>query len=682
MRPRLAFFFAIPLSLLAVPSAPGVASGATLTIPAGGDLQAALNNAAPGDTIVLAAGATYTGSFVLPAKSGSGVITVRTSTPDTLLPDGTRVGPASAPLLARIVSPDQTLAIATARAASNYRLVGLEVTVAPSVSFSYGLVGLGDTGANQDTLAEVPQNVSIERCWIHGNASASVRRGVALNSGSTTIRDCYLSDFHQVADDSQAICCWNGPGPFTIENNYLEAAAENVLFGGADPSIPYLVPSDITFRRNYCSKPISWKGGSPHWSVKNIFELKNAQRVLVDGNTFENCWADGQNGMAILLTPRNQDGTAPWTVVQDVTFTNNIVRNVAGGVNILGTDDRNSSLPTRRIAIRNNLFDNVSSAAYGGPGRWIQTINGPSDVTIDRNTCIQTDNITMADGASAPNFVFTGNIVLHNDYGVIGTGTGIGLPTLNRYYQGYVVSGNVIVGGDPSRYPAGNSFPTTLNAVGFEGPSSGDYDLAASSPFRGVAGADIDQIVAAQSGTQPPDGGGGDGGGGGGGGGSTPEQDGTRVSVSWTNMVGVQVANDSLWKSGSGWNYDAGASSAERVLGDGYLEFATPECGTERYVGLNDADTSTAIADIDYGFRFAALGNVEVWENGSRMAVVAQSYVPGDVFRVAIESGMVKYYVGGQLVYKSATSPASSQLVVDTTFYQQGGTIFHAVILQ
>jgi hypothetical protein len=682
MRSRFALIFAFTISLLAIPLVPGVASAATVTIQAGGDLQAALNNAAPGDTIVLAAGATFTVNFVLPAKSGSGVITVRTSTPDALLPEGSRVGPASAPLLARIVAPDQALAIATARAASNYRLVGLEVTVASSVSRSYGLVGLGETGANQDTLDEVPQNISVERCWIHGNASATVRRGIALNSGSTTVRDCYLSDFHEVANDAQAICGWNGPGPFTIENNYLEAAAENVLFGGADPSVPYLVPSDITFRRNYCSKPISWKGGSPHWSVKNIFELKNAQRVTVDGNTFENCWADGQNGMAILITPRNQDGTAPWTVVQDVTFTNNVVRHVAGGVNILGADNHNPSQPTRRITIRNNLFDDVSSAAYGGPGRWIQTINGPSNVTFDRNTCIQTDNITMADGASAPGFVFTGNIALHNDYGVIGTGTGIGLPTLNTYYAGYVFSGNVLVGGDPARYPAGNSFPATLGAVGFVSPSTGDYHLAASSPFRGVAGADVDQITAAQGGTTPPDGGGGGGGTGGGGGGTTPDPGGTPVGVTWTRLVGVQVANDSVWKSASGWGYDAGASSVERISGDGYVEFTTPECGTERYVGLNDVDTSTAIADIDYGFRFAPVGDVEVWENGARMAVAAQSYVPGDVFRVAVESGAVKYYVNGRLVYTSVMRMSSSQLVVDTTFYQQGGTIFHAVILQ
>ncbi|MBI2122939.1 MAG: hypothetical protein HYT96_02125, partial [Armatimonadetes bacterium] len=46
----------------------------------------------------------------------------------------------------------------------------------------------------------------------------------------------------------------------------------------------------------------------------------------VDGNLFENNWQDAQGGTAILFTVRNQDGGAPWSVVQDVTFTNNIVR--------------------------------------------------------------------------------------------------------------------------------------------------------------------------------------------------------------------------------------------------------------------------------------------------------------------------------------------------------------------
>ena len=46
-------------------------------------------------------------------------------------------------------------------------------------------------------------------------------------------------------------------------------------------------------------------------------------RLLEDGNVFERNWTDAQNGFAILMTVRNQDGGAPWSVVEDVTFSRN-----------------------------------------------------------------------------------------------------------------------------------------------------------------------------------------------------------------------------------------------------------------------------------------------------------------------------------------------------------------------
>ena len=69
----------------------------------------------------------------------------------------------------------------------------------------------------------------------------------------------YISECKAVGQDSQAISGFNGPGNYLIENNYLEGATENVLFGGADPTIPNLVTSNITFRRNYLSKPLAWR---------------------------------------------------------------------------------------------------------------------------------------------------------------------------------------------------------------------------------------------------------------------------------------------------------------------------------------------------------------------------------------------------------------------------------------
>src|SRR3954467_1896137 len=55
------------------------AVAATIAVPAGGDLQAAINAAAPGDTIVLEAGTTYRGPFVLTKKTGDSYITIQSS---------------------------------------------------------------------------------------------------------------------------------------------------------------------------------------------------------------------------------------------------------------------------------------------------------------------------------------------------------------------------------------------------------------------------------------------------------------------------------------------------------------------------------------------------------------------------------------------------------------------------
>ncbi|HEU4871474.1 MAG TPA: hypothetical protein VFT44_00145, partial [Pyrinomonadaceae bacterium] len=50
-------------------------NGSILRLDRNGDLQDAIDQAKPGDTIVLEAGAAYTGNFTLPVKSGSDFIT-------------------------------------------------------------------------------------------------------------------------------------------------------------------------------------------------------------------------------------------------------------------------------------------------------------------------------------------------------------------------------------------------------------------------------------------------------------------------------------------------------------------------------------------------------------------------------------------------------------------------------
>lgn len=433
-------------------------SGRTVHVAAGESLQAALDVAQPGDRITLEAGATYQGPFTLPKKDGDRWIVI---TSDRLreLPAGRRVNPSHARSMPKLIASSRS-AIISDPGAHHYRFAGIEVAPASGV-FLHNLIELGGEDAN---LTQVPHHIVFDRAYIHGDARKGGRRGVAVNGRDIAVINSHLSDFKEVGADSQAIAGWNGPGPFKIENNYLEAAGENVMFGGADPAVNGLVPSDIEILRNHFTKPLRWKidhstyEGTP-WAVKNLFELKNARRVLVDGNLLEHNWPHAQNGFSILFTPRNQEGRAPWSVVEDVTFRNNVIRNVAAGFNILGHDDINESRQTRRIAIHNNVLSDVGGK-WGGNGRLFQLLDGTDGVAITNNTAERTSGGVVFGGDHAPHtgFVFRNNVTPDNGAGFVGSGTGVGKASIDKYFPGAVITGNVFPGGKPEHYPVENLF--------------------------------------------------------------------------------------------------------------------------------------------------------------------------------------------------------------------------------
>ncbi len=492
-------------------------SGRTIAVRAGGDFQAALNSAKPGDLITLEAGAIFRGSFILPEKTGQGWIVIRTSAPDgDLPPPGTRVEPSYARVMPKLEAASGS-AIATMPGAQHYRFIGVEVRPTEK-TFLYNLIQLG---SGETSVSELPHDIIFDRCYLHGDPAQGTRRGIAMNAASVAVIDSYLSDFKEVGNDSQALAGWNGPGPFKIVNNYLEGAAENLLFGGADSSIPNLVPSDIEIRQNHFVKPLAWRVGDPsyagtHWSVKNLLELKNAQRVLIEGNILEYCWADGQVGFAVLFTPRNQSGGSPWSTVQDVTFRDNIVRHSASGVDILGYDDTYPSQQAQRILIQNNLFADVNGTTWNGDGRLFQVRNGAAAVTIDHNTAFQSGNIITTSGAPGTAFVFQNNLAPHNAYGVIGDTVGVGVPTLTTYFPQCVFRKNGLIGPYPTSggatvsmygdFVGANFFPQGIPDVGFVNYTGGNYQLSASSPYKNAGtdgkdlGADMAALNAATSG--------------------------------------------------------------------------------------------------------------------------------------------------------------------------------------
>jgi hypothetical protein len=376
----------------------------------GANLQAAINNAScnPNGTIIqLIAGATYqrAGNFNLPAKNCAAGkwIMIRTDTPDANLPaPGTRMTAASSNLLPiiRIISANIP-GIRVAPSAMQYRIIGILMNTPATGSFfsSEPHIAIGDGGATlQTTQAQQPNNIIIDRSVMRGSDALSheIVGGVEFHCRNCALVDSYVDQVHRVGFESQAIRGWNGTGPVLVHNNFLSAAGMCVLIGGANPSIPNALLSDITFTRNHCFKPYSWKVGDPtyagtRWLVKNHLELKHGVRVLIEGNVFENVWQDAQAGAAILFNTANSRST-PWAQVADVTFRyNKVIRSEGGPVEIGAWSGAFQSLMTQRVHIHDNLFDQQG----GRSTRYFLVVGGrlnqPSQmdaIILEHNTVI------------------------------------------------------------------------------------------------------------------------------------------------------------------------------------------------------------------------------------------------------------------------------------------------------
>lgn len=463
-------------------------TNSVIRVPAGGDLQAAVNRARGGDVIELEAGATYKGGIILPVKQTADFITIQSSAVSKL-PADARVSPAQANSMAKIVSPGRgAAAVSAENGAHHFRFVGIEF--APGGTGDETVYNLILFGAGEKKPADVPRDLEIDRCYVHSLETVRTRRGVALNSAETVIKNSYFEGFAFPQEETQAICGWTGTKNVKIINNYIEAGAENILFGGADPFSAELIPSDIEVRGNFLFKPYEWLDKV---TLKTLFELKNARRVLFTGNFLEN----SPTGSAFRITVRNQDGTAAFSTIEDVIIKDNIVTTAAQGVNILGTDDTYPSQMLKRLQIVNNIFYKID-----GDNAYFVQIAGGEDVLIANNTVFQTGNITTFYGAMPKNFLFRDNIVGHGDYGIHGRAD-IKSTAGEKLFQNNVIVNNKNVTSADISFPPNNFFVNSYSDVGFVNPGAKNFRLAAGSRFKGKGanktdiGANVESVVAA-----------------------------------------------------------------------------------------------------------------------------------------------------------------------------------------
>jgi len=542
------------------------APGAIITVNAGGDLQAALNNASCGDVIELQAGATFTGHFTVPAKNCdiNHWIIIRTSAPDSALPaEGQRATPCYAGVASLEGRPQYSCAnpqnkmakvqiqtggdgpFQIAAGANYYRFIGLEITRPAGTPGSARLISGKGTA----------DHFVVDRSWLHGAPQDETYLGVGLG-GMTNVAvvDSYFSDFHCIAvsgtcTDAHAVAGGvsnTQDGPFKIQDNFLEASGEAILFGGGPAT---LSPTDIEILNNHFWKPWQWMPGNPNFIggpdghpfiVKNHFELKNAVRVLVEANLMENSWGGfSQTGFGILLTPKNQATTSthvcPLCQVTDVTIRYVHVSHAGGGIQMataLSDPTTNGpgapALAGERWSIHDVVIDDLSKNYVGGGGLFEISNGWPKNplntVTINHVTgfpdptshMIVTGNLPQ--NAPMYGLVFTNNLIATGQYPVWNTGGGstscafkdVPITSITNCFTTLTFANNGLIAPPPafppSKWPANNMFPQTIDDVGFvnyNNGNGGNYELQPSSPYKNMGtdgkdlGADIVGLNAA-----------------------------------------------------------------------------------------------------------------------------------------------------------------------------------------
>jgi hypothetical protein len=543
----------LPIATVSSSMADTPAPGAVITVKAGGDLQAALNSAQCGSTIELQAGATFTGNFEFPAKScdNNHWIIVRTSAPDSALPaEGQRLTPcyagvASLPgrppypcsnpqnVLAKlIISAGNGPVVGFQSGANHYRLLGLELTRPPGTLTAPVLVWVDPGG----TAAYIV----LDRSWLHGTTHDDTRDGFGLSGMNyVAVVDSYFSDFHCAAacEDSHAVRGGAGnhqDGPYKIEDNFLEASGEAIMFGGGKAT---KTPTDITIQFNHFFKPWQWMPGNTPFVggdlgnpfvVKNHLELKNAARVLVEANLMENVWAGfTQKGFGIVLTPKNQHtgegNVCPLCEVTDVTIRYTHVIHASGGI-VMGTGISASkgvggpALAGTRWSIHDVVLDDLSTK-YMGPGNVFQISNSwPKNplntVTINHVTAFPDSTSTMmvvGNKVYDPpmyGLVFTNNLMITGSHPIWNTGGGeescayhdVPITIIVSCFTTYTFANNGLITPPPrytpSMWPANNMFAPTVDDVGFtnfNNGNGGNYELLPDSPYKnkGTDGKDL-----------------------------------------------------------------------------------------------------------------------------------------------------------------------------------------------
>lgn len=346
---------AAPLHCVYTPLSATPASGPTKTVCSSGcdysTIQAAVNAAACGWIIQVKATSNGTPSgtqnvygpakITLPATAcGANWIWLESSLigDSSFPPEGSRASPAYvgiASLPARpayaqppvpgiyfpqiINNQTNTSTFQCTNGIAHWRIMGFEFATTSGVNVQNAVIACGGAGG-----------VIFDRDIVHGGNNTvtpgksvnTASQGIALDGGTyNAVINSYIYDIACLTGgctDSYAIfaggCSVNTTGSEKFVNNYFEAAGESgILTGGCGSGSSVVPATDIEYRRDSISKPLFWKTTDPTYfgtsfEVKNDWEMKNANRVFVEGLVVSYSWfgQSDQQGQLFDIGSKNQ----------------------------------------------------------------------------------------------------------------------------------------------------------------------------------------------------------------------------------------------------------------------------------------------------------------------------------------------------------------------------------------
>lgn len=490
----------------------------TLRVRVGDDVQAAFDALLPtGGTLALQPGI-HLVDLVVPERQVTDPLITVTSDASGLASPGQRITPDFLPglgMLQNVNTSNNTI-----KGLNRSRNVAfVNMAISRQGDFSRAHVAIGGDRTETPTPSDLPSGWLFDRVYAFGDPLLGGHRGIQMHCDGLTVINSHISDMFEVGRDSQAVSSWNGGRNLLLENNYLEASGENVMFGGDESAAPEMTTQDVIMRRCQLAKNLAWMDLARQPTIKTLLEIKNGKRILADGCIFEKNWArDWPTGVALMIKACNGSDPAArevWATAEDVTIQDSLIRDVGSVFGLVGYGDaKRVSDRARRITLRNILAMRINQGDYKGTGHGCAIANPPDGLTIDHLTMVKNSHSwmnTWFDQGQAPGerLTYTNNVACNSSYGYQTPTNGLGVAAIAKDWQAATLAGNTFQAGSRSlgTLPPGNA---VVSVADFDGSLDAQCRVKPGSVIAGIVttdglapGADVDTILA-KTGTAVP----------------------------------------------------------------------------------------------------------------------------------------------------------------------------------